>query len=116
MAPGITDIESTTESFVEVKTNPTKLEALKATNGFSNHGETDGQQMSPQSDTETYSSAKVEEDAPLFTMPSMHKLREAQRRVENDFRSDTVTVPTVNMFQVSISRNTTVPICISGIP
>jgi threonine aldolase len=45
-------------------------------------------------------SAPNTEEMPLFTMPSMQKLRQAQWRVEHDFRSDTVTVPTVNMMQV----------------
>jgi threonine aldolase len=95
MAPGITELS---ECSYEVK-----VDALKASSGY--HGKGDGDAAATygrqQQQVNMSPSASMGEESPVsFTMPSMHKLQEAQRRVEHDFRSDTVTVPTVHMMQV----------------
>ncbi|OKL63601.1 hypothetical protein UA08_00052 [Talaromyces atroroseus] len=97
MAPGITELSE--RSF----------EVSKASSGY--HGTRDGEDVvaaaayTGQQPVNACPPANME-DAPLsFTMPSMHKLREAQRRVEHDFRSDTVTVPTVHMMQAMLESS-----------
>lgn len=88
-----------------------KLDAIKALNKEHNYGGRDEEkkdQINGRSDTSAAvtenntDSDTAEDETPVFRMPSIHKLREAQRRVEHDFRSDTVTVPTVHMMQVSL--------------
>lgn len=104
MAPGITEVVGE-ERFEARKAS--KLDAIKALNNGYSHGGRDeeGEQMNGRSDVSTTAvnntDSPAEDETPVFTMPSIHKLREAQRRVEHDFRSDTVTVPTVHMMQVS---------------
>lgn len=105
MAPGITEFVE--EERFEAK-KAAKLDAIKGlNNGYKNGGrdEQDQNEMNGRSDVSAAVTVNTDEqdETPVFTMPSMHKLREAQRRVEHDFRSDTVTVPTVHMMQVSYS-------------
>lgn len=124
MAPGITDFaEDKQEIYIfaggVAAARASKLDALKAYNQGGRHdGQWDEEQpsqrlvpdqadMAISSTTTTTTAAAVavdtehNESVPAFKMPSMHKLREAQRRAEHDFRSDTVTVPTAHMMQVS---------------
>lgn len=94
------------EERFEVRKTASKLDALKASNnGYNNGGRDEEQQINGRSDTSAATAVTHntdgQDETPVFTMPSIHKLREAQRRVEHDFRSDTVTVPTVHMMQVS---------------
>jgi threonine aldolase len=105
MAPGITEVVE--EERYEVK-KASKLDAIKVLNNGYNNGGRDGEQQQDQLNGRSDTSAAVtvhnteeQDETPVFTMPSIHKLREAQRRVEHDFRSDTVTVPTVHMMQAS---------------
>jgi threonine aldolase len=107
MAPGITEFVVEGERFEVKKAAAQKLDALKVLNNCHKNGGRDGEQdqmINGRSDTSAaVSTDNITDDdsTPVFTMPSIHKLREAQRRVEHDFRSDTVTVPTVHMMQVS---------------
>lgn len=113
MAPGITEFVE--EERFEAK-KASKLDAIKALNNGYSHGGRDEEkdQTSGRSDVSTAAvtvdvnvnnntDSTAEDETPVFPMPSIHKLRQAQRRVEHDFRSDTVTVPTVHMMQVSRS-------------
>lgn len=104
MAPGITEFVE--EERFEAK-KVSKLDAIKAlNNGYNNHGGRDEEQQQVNGRSDVSAAAAVTEDITdetlVFAMPSMKKLREAQRRVEHDFRSDTVTVPTVHMMHVSL--------------
>lgn len=108
MAPGIT------EHFDDNDAERVPVDVLKkasGSGGYHHGGEADGAGAGAGAASyaaqhinklpNTCSPLNAEEHSPLFTMPSMYKLQEAQRRVEHDFRSDTVTVPTVHMMQVS---------------
>ncbi|KAI7971438.1 hypothetical protein EIK77_003494 [Talaromyces pinophilus] len=104
MAPGITELVE--EERFEAK-KASKLDAIKALNNGYNHGGRDEEKDRINGRSDVSAAVTVsntdEDETPVLAMPSMHKLREAQRRVEHDFRSDTVTVPTVHMMQVSYS-------------
>ena len=106
MAPGITEFVE--EERFEAK-KASKLDAIRSlNNGYNHTGGRDEEQNQINGRSDVSAAAVTEnitddDDTPVFTMPSIHKLREAQRRVEHDFRSDTVTVPTVHMMQVSYS-------------
>lgn len=93
MAPSINDLRP--EEYAPLEVNSSKLRGLRPSDesrdGQSERGAVVGHDTINASNTE---------EMPLFTVPSMHKLKQAQWRVEHDFRSDTVTVPTVNMMQV----------------
>jgi threonine aldolase len=111
MAPGITEFVVEGERFEVKKAAAQKLDALKVLNNCHKNGGRDGEQdqmINGRSDTSAaVSTDNITDDdsTPVFTMPSIHKLREAQRRVEHDFRSDTVTVPTVHMMQAMIESS-----------
>jgi threonine aldolase len=92
MAPSINDILPEQYAPLEVKSSKSRV--LRPSDESS-----EGQAERGAVGYDAASAPNVEE-MPLFNMPSMQKLRQAQWRVEHDFRSDTVTVPTVNMMQV----------------
>lgn len=93
MAPSINDLPA--EQYAPVGVKSSKLRVLRP----ENESHDDRGAVGYDGSNTTLSAANAE-DMPLFTMPSMQKLQQAQWRVQHDFRSDTVTVPTVNMMQV----------------
>lgn len=63
-----------------------------------------GTSVAPKKSTSTGTNNEITaEDGPTFKYTSTQKLKNAQRQIANDFRSDVVTVPTESMMQVCIA-------------
>jgi threonine aldolase len=96
MAPSISDLPPVEDVKSTAKTVP-----LAYSNGY-NRNSTEEDSHNHNLDNLNHNTTSEEETStPTFRYTSTQKLRNAQRRVEHDFRSDTVTVPTEDMMQVS---------------